>query len=123
MSTKKKKTKKTSTKSKNKSAKIDSVKTKNYNTSKQDVSENVRLDSLTANLPADLPAEAREKLENIKVILGKYQEKIVSKFQGYIMGVSLLPPNQPEKDKELTQEEKDRGCIRPENVVKSKNCG
>jgi uncharacterized protein (UPF0332 family)/predicted nucleotidyltransferase len=69
--------------------------------------ENVRLDSLTANLPADLPKEARDKLEKIKTVLDKYQKKIVSKFQGYIMGVSLLPPNQPEQGKELTQEEKD----------------
>jgi len=107
MSAKKKNTKKTSTKPKTKSTKLDSTKTKNYNSSKQDVSENVRLDSLTANLPTDLPAEARQKLEEIKVILGKYQERIVSKFQGYIMGVSLLPPNQPEKGKELTKEEKD----------------
>ncbi len=107
MSAKKKNTKKKSTKSKTKFAKLDLNKTKNYNSSKQDVSENIRLDSLTANLPADLPAEAREKLEHIKVVLGKYQEKIVSKFQGYIMGVSLLPPNQPEKGKELTKEEKD----------------
>jgi predicted nucleotidyltransferase len=69
--------------------------------------ENVRLDSLTANLPADLPKEAREKLERIKVLLDKFQDKVVTKFQGYIMGISLLPPTQPEKGKELTQKEKD----------------
>ncbi len=78
-----------------------------YKTNTKVNSENVKLDSLTANLPDDLPKEAREKLERIKILLDKYQKKIVSKFQGYIMGISLLPPTQPEKGKELTQKEKD----------------
>jgi len=70
-------------------------------------SENVKVDELTKNLPADLPADARKKLQDIQDVLNKYQEKIVSKFQGYILGISLLPPNQPVENKELTQEEKD----------------
>ncbi len=83
------------------------AKSDNYKLKEDANSENVKLDALTSNLPADLPAEAKEKLENIKVILDKYQKKVVSKFQGYIMGICLLPPNQPEQGKELTKEEKD----------------
>ncbi len=99
--------KKKTTKKKSKSAVAKSVKPADYKLNEASNSENVKLDSLTANLPADLPVEAKEKLENIKTILDKYQKKVVSKFQGYIMGICLLPPNQPEKGKELSKEEKD----------------
>lgn len=111
-SVKKKKTKDKSFGHSTKLNKTTKSKIKNEDIPKYEVNtkvqnENVRLDSLTANLPADLPKEAREKLERIKSLLDKYQKKIVSKFQGYIMGISLLPPNQPEQGKELSQEEKD----------------
>lgn len=99
--TKKKKT----TEKKNNNIDLDKVKV-NYEV-KTDISdENVMVDSLTKNLPSDLPVEARQKLEHIKKILDNFQKKIVTKFQGYIMGISLLPPNQPQEGKELKEEEK-----------------
>jgi uncharacterized protein (UPF0332 family)/predicted nucleotidyltransferase len=103
-----KSTKKSTSKKKNNSPLGIGVPPINYNSNNnKNNEENVRVSALTENLPADLPKEARDKLEHIKEILDKYQRKVVSKFQGYIMGISLLPPNQPEQGKELTQEEKD----------------
>ncbi len=68
--------------------------------------KNVMIDSLTKDLPADIPKEAKEKLNHIKKILDEFQKKTVNKFQGYIMGISLLPPAAPASGKKLTDEEK-----------------
>ena len=107
----KSKKKKSVNKKKNKTSKkdndvdLDKVKV-NYEVKSDSTTDNVMIDSLTNNLPADLPAEARQKLEKIKKVLDDFQKKIVAKFQGYIMGISLLPPNQPQEGKEITEEEK-----------------
>jgi uncharacterized protein (UPF0332 family)/predicted nucleotidyltransferase len=52
----------------------------------------------------DLPKETQEKLHNLKSKLETFQQRITDKFKQYIMGVSLLPPNQEAK----TKEEKER---------------
>ncbi len=39
-----------------------------------------------------LPKEAEKKLKEIKAKLDKFQNKIVKKFDKYIMGIALLPP-------------------------------
>ena len=98
--------KKNKTSKKNNDIDLDKVKV-NYKVKSDNTTENVMIDSLTNNLPADLPVEARQKLEKIKKVLDDFQKKIVAKFQGYIMGISLLPPNQPKEGKELKEEEKD----------------
>jgi predicted nucleotidyltransferase/uncharacterized protein (UPF0332 family) len=39
-----------------------------------------------------LPKEAEKKLRELKTKLDKFQEKVVKKFDKYIMGIALLPP-------------------------------
>ena len=48
-----------------------------------------------AEMPSNLPLEAQEKLKVIKEKLGKFQEKVVEKFDKYIVGMALLPPPRP----------------------------
>ena len=44
-----------------------------------------------------LPKEAKEKIQDIKKKLDKFQKEIVKKFDKYIVGVALLPPGKDEK--------------------------
>ena len=39
-----------------------------------------------------LPKEAEKKLKELKAKLDSFQEKVVKKFDKYIMGIALLPP-------------------------------
>ena len=60
---------------------------------------------LLENLPSDMPLDSRKKLEDIKVMLDKFQKKALAKFEDYVMGIALLPPSKPE-DVEKAQERK-----------------
>ncbi len=51
-------------------------------------------------LPADIPEETKQKLEEIKKKLDKFSEKVLEKFENYIKGISLLPPDKEDKKKE-----------------------
>ena len=42
----------------------------------------------------DLPKEAREKIENIKTMIDKFKEKVIAKFDKYVLGIALAPPDQ-----------------------------
>jgi len=54
-----------------------------------------------------LPKEAREKLKQIKGKLEKFKEKVLEKFEEYIVGIALLPPEQQvQKEEEEKKEEK-----------------
>ncbi|MEM4267595.1 MAG: nucleotidyltransferase domain-containing protein [Candidatus Woesearchaeota archaeon] len=44
-----------------------------------------------------LPPEAREKLRQIKDLLEKLKDNLLKKFDKYLIGVALLPPQKPEK--------------------------
>ena len=46
-----------------------------------------------SQMAAKLPKEAQDRLNNIKKSLDTFQAKIVEKFDKYIIGVALLPPN------------------------------
>ncbi len=52
-----------------------------------------------------LPPEAKEKLLKIKKKLEKFQEKVMEKFEEYVIGISLLPP---QEGKEVKKEDKDK---------------
>jgi predicted nucleotidyltransferase/uncharacterized protein (UPF0332 family) len=54
---------------------------------------------------ANLPEEAKEKLKQIKAKLDSFSKKITEKFDKYIIGVSLLPPPQPEEGKKVDKDE------------------
>ena len=57
----------------------------------------VQQTDLLANLPADMPAEGRERIEHIKGVLDKFQKKALGKFEDYVMGIALLPPTRQEE--------------------------
>ena len=40
-----------------------------------------------------VPAEAQAKMKEIEAILGGFKDKLVDRFEGYISGIALLPPN------------------------------
>ncbi|NQU98979.1 nucleotidyltransferase domain-containing protein [Candidatus Woesearchaeota archaeon] len=52
------------------------------------------------NLPKDIPDETKKKLEAIKSKLDKFKDKVLSKFEDYIMGIALMPPSKDEKKKD-----------------------
>ena len=49
------------------------------------------------DLEKTLPKEAQEKLKAIKKDLEKFQKKVIEKFDKYIMGMALLPPERPKE--------------------------
>ena len=70
----------------------------------------VQKTDLLANLPDDMPAEGRERLEHIKEVLDKFQKKALGKFEDYVMGIALLPPTKVEdveraEERKLTKDE------------------
>ncbi len=56
-----------------------------------------------------LPKEVEEKLKEIKDKLEKFKKKALEKFEDYIVGIALLPPDQPQKqaDGEELQQQKE----------------
>ncbi|MFW5746365.1 MAG: nucleotidyltransferase domain-containing protein [Nanoarchaeota archaeon] len=42
-----------------------------------------------------LPQEAQDKLRSIQKKLDEFKDKLISRFEGYIAGIALLPPDQP----------------------------
>src|SRR3989338_3541825 len=58
-----------------------------------------------------LPKDVQEKRKAIKTKLDKFQKKALEKFDNYIAGITLLPPQKPEEQegqKELKPEDKDK---------------
>lgn len=51
--------------------------------------------AIEAEMEKKLPKEIQEKLKVIKAKLDKFQKQVVEKFDKYIMGISLLPPEKP----------------------------
>ena len=50
-----------------------------------------------------LPPELEAKLKDIKDKLDKFKTKLLEKFEGYIVGIALLPPERPHPPKEGEQ--------------------
>lgn len=44
-----------------------------------------------------LPQDAQDKLKSIQSKLEVFRDKLIAKFEGYISGIALLPPNQPDQ--------------------------
>jgi len=49
--------------------------------------------------------ELKVKLEELKSKLDKFQKKLLEKFDTYVLGISLLPPKNIEKEKQLIKEQ------------------
>ena len=45
----------------------------------------------------ELPKEAQEKLDKIKAKLETFKKKLLGKFESYIAGIALLPPEKPKE--------------------------
>jgi len=54
-------------------------------------------DSKEEELLKTLPDDAKEKINEIKKKLDKFQKQVVKKFDKYISGIALLPPSKDEK--------------------------
>ena len=57
-------------------------------------------DSKQADFLSSLPKDAQQKLQDIKNKLEKLKDEILKKFDKYIVGVALLPPDQVPKEGE-----------------------
>lgn len=47
-----------------------------------------------------IPKELEEKFKELKTKLNKFKTEVLKKFNKYIVGISLLPPQKPEKEEE-----------------------
>lgn len=66
-----------------------------------------------------LPKDVQEKLKEIQNKIGKFQKKVLEKFDKYILGIALLPPKNIEAEKKKAEEEK--RTISKEEEEKLKN--
>ena len=58
---------------------------------------------LALKIPENLPKEAQEKIKEIKEKIDKFQKEVLKKFDKYVMGIALLPP-QKDKDGNLEKD-------------------
>ncbi|MBI2128710.1 nucleotidyltransferase domain-containing protein [Candidatus Woesearchaeota archaeon] len=88
---------------------------KEYKENKKNSEEKQKSDNeLALKIPENLPKEAQEKIKEIKEKIDKFQKEILKKFDKYIMGIALLPPQrkgeekpaQPQPGEEIDPEEK-----------------
>ena len=47
---------------------------------------------------AQLPGDQQEKLLEIKEYVEEFKDKIITRLEGYVMGVALLPPSKNENE-------------------------
>lgn len=86
-----------------KAKKVEAVEKEDKAKAKDDKKEGDKDNVLTRELSKmaeQIPDEAKKRLDEIKDKLEAFKKKIVSKFEGYIMGVALLPPDKEDKEKE-----------------------
>jgi uncharacterized protein (UPF0332 family)/predicted nucleotidyltransferase len=61
---------------------------------------NNSLSSELDRLAGQIPNEAKKKLDEIKDKLDEFKKKVLAKFEGYCMGVALLPPDSKDENKD-----------------------
>ena len=81
------------------------AKTKNTQNETNDVkekpvSDDDELKKIEEQLGKKIPLDVQKKLKDIKEKLESFQKKVVGKFEGYIVGIELLPPQKPEQMQE-----------------------
>ena len=69
--------------------------TKKKSTKKTEVKSLDNKDALTKSLGKNVPKELDKKMEQIKKKLDSFQKKLLDKFDDYVMGIALLPPEMP----------------------------
>lgn len=57
----------------------------------------------------EIPEDIQKKLSQIKSKVEKFKKEVLKKFEEYVVGIALLPPERlnPEEETELTQKEKE----------------
>lgn len=61
--------------------------------------KHVDLDSIQENFP-EISDDAKEKLEHMKKKIDKFKDKLLGKFEEYVLGIALLPPAKDDEKKE-----------------------
>ena len=70
-------------------------------------------------LKKDIPDEVKEKLDKIKTKLDNFQKKVLEKFDKHVLGISLLPPKNIDREKERVKFE-ERRELNNEEIEKMK---
>ena len=60
-----------------------------------------KVGGIGSGMPEELPKDVEKKLKSLKGKLEKFQKRLLDKFEGYVMGIALLP-----KEKQKEGEEK-----------------
>jgi predicted nucleotidyltransferase/uncharacterized protein (UPF0332 family) len=90
---------------------------KKTNKTKKVAKANSNIDNLSAmNIPG-LPKGADEKLKKIKKHVESFKDKVVEKFEDYILGISLLPPKKEALPEGLISDSDLEGKKEPINVL------
>src|SRR3989344_7544995 len=57
----------------------------------------------------NIPEDIQKKLSQIKTKVEKFKKEVLKKFEEYVVGIALVPPERltPEEEQELTQKEKE----------------
>ena len=57
----------------------------------------------------EIPKDIQKKLSQIKAKVEKFKKEVLKKFEEYVVGIELLPPEKltPEEEQELTQKERE----------------
>ncbi len=52
----------------------------------------------------EIPKETQEKLKEIKKKLEKFKDRVLEKFDNYVMGITLLPPPKPKEGEKINKD-------------------
>src|SRR3989344_8746225 len=61
-----------------------------------------------------IPEELKQKFDQLKIKLEKFKKNVLSKFNEYVVGISLMPPADLEKEKRLVKENENRELSKEE---------
>ncbi len=61
-----------------------------------------------------IPEELKQRFEQLKIKLEKFKKNVLSKFNEYVVGISLMPPADLEKEKKLVKENENRELSKEE---------
>lgn len=76
------------------SKKIKNVSKVGSSKSDKDASKD-QLQETVAKLTAQLPSDVQKKMDGLKETLDTFKTKVIERFEDYIMGIALLPPDLP----------------------------
>ncbi|HOI18605.1 MAG TPA: nucleotidyltransferase domain-containing protein [Candidatus Woesearchaeota archaeon] len=75
--------------------------------------------SIIDKIESNIPKDAQEKLLKIKENIEEFSKKIVAKFEGYVLGVCLLPKDAPKKPLDDEDDPKKPDVKPNENAIRT----